>query len=91
MLIKVSKRIAIAVVGTLVTLIGILMLVGPGPGLVVFPAGLAILGTEFPWAQRLLKRLKEKAVSLISSIRHRTTNQSSHTAGAKEFEERGEV
>ena len=37
------------------------MLVLPGPGIVVIIAGLAILATEYVWAQRLLRIAKEKA------------------------------
>jgi uncharacterized protein (TIGR02611 family) len=40
-------------------LCGIIMLVTPGPGLVVIPIGLAILGLEFAWARRLLRRVRE--------------------------------
>ncbi|MGI8615914.1 MAG: PGPGW domain-containing protein, partial [Actinomycetota bacterium] len=42
-------------------LAGLAMLVLPGPGIVVILAGLAILGTEYVWAQRLLRIAKEKA------------------------------
>ena len=54
------KRIIIAVIGFTVLLIGIAMIVLPGPAVLVIPAGLAILATEFVWARRLLKRLKDK-------------------------------
>jgi len=54
------KRIFIAVIGSTVLLIGIAMIVLPGPAVLVIPAGLAILATEFVWARRLLKRLKDK-------------------------------
>lgn len=54
------KRIIIAVIGFTVLLIGIAMIVLPGPAVLVIPAGLAILATEFVWAGRLLKRLKDK-------------------------------
>ena len=54
------KRIVIAVIGFTVLLIGIAMIVLPGPAIVVIPSGLAILATEFVWARRLLKRVKDK-------------------------------
>lgn len=53
-----SRRVAVAISGTLVLLVGIFMIVGPGPAVVVIPAGLAILATEFEWARRLLERLR---------------------------------
>ena len=37
------------------------MIALPGPGLLVIPIGLAILATEFLWAQRLMKKFKETA------------------------------
>jgi hypothetical protein len=36
------------------------MILLPGPAIVVIPAGLAILATEFAWARRLLHRLRSK-------------------------------
>lgn len=36
------------------------MLVLPGPAVLVIPAGLAILATEFEWAHRWLEYAKEK-------------------------------
>jgi len=43
-----------------VLLAGIAMIVLPGPAILVIPLGLAILATEFIWARKLLKRLKDK-------------------------------
>ncbi len=56
---KTGRRIVIAVVGSSVLLIGIVMLVTPGPAFVVIPVGLAILAIEFVWARRWLKKLRE--------------------------------
>ena len=39
-------------------LLGIIMLVTPGPGLLGIAAGLAILGAEFAWARHWLKRVR---------------------------------
>jgi uncharacterized protein (TIGR02611 family) len=61
MLIKYARRAVIAVVGTTVVLIGIALLVLPGPALVVIPIGLAILATEFAWARRVLRIVRESA------------------------------
>lgn len=49
----------IAVVGVTVVLLGMVMIVTPGPALVVIPIGLAILAIEFTWARRWLSRLRE--------------------------------
>jgi len=54
------KRIIIGIVGFTVLLIGLAMIVLPGPAILVIPLGLAILATEFVWARRLLKKLKDR-------------------------------
>ena len=52
------RRSIVFLVGSTVLLIGVIMFVTPGPAFVVIPLGLAILGTEFLWARRLLLRVK---------------------------------
>jgi uncharacterized protein (TIGR02611 family) len=52
------RRAVVAVIGFTVLLIGIAMVVLPGPAVVVIPLGLAILATEFLWAKRLLERAR---------------------------------
>jgi tellurite resistance protein TerC len=52
------KRFIIALIGGTVMLVGIAMIVLPGPAVVVIPAGLAILATEFIWARRALRKTK---------------------------------
>ena len=56
-----GKRIAVFVVGSALVLAGVAMLVLPGPGLLVIIAGLAVLATEFVWAEYLLDQAKERA------------------------------
>ena len=56
--IKQVKRLIIAVIGFTVLLIGIAMIVLPGPAFIVIPIGVGILATEFVWARRLLKKTK---------------------------------
>lgn len=56
---KTARRIAILAVGSTVLLLGIIMLVTPGPGLIVIPIGLAILGIEFAWARIWLRKVRE--------------------------------
>lgn len=58
---KIVRKVVIAVIGVSVLLIGAAMVFLPGPAIIVIPAGLAILATEFGWARILLSRLKEKA------------------------------
>ncbi|MDJ0748847.1 MAG: PGPGW domain-containing protein [Woeseiaceae bacterium] len=56
---KAARRIVVGVVGATVLLLGIIMIVTPGPALVVIPVGLAILSIEFTWARAWLRRLRE--------------------------------
>ena len=55
------RRVAVLIIGGGVLLTGLVMLVTPGPGLVVILIGLATLASEFPWARRLLTRVREEA------------------------------
>ena len=56
---KTARRVVVAVVGTSVLLLGIVMLVTPGPAVVVIPVGLAILAIEFVWARQWLRKVRE--------------------------------
>ena len=66
---KTARRIAILAVGSTIVAIGIVMLVTPGPGLVVIPIGLAVLGIEFAWARLWLRKVRE-GISSASSRNH---------------------
>jgi tellurite resistance protein TerC len=56
--VKLARRIGIALAGGTVLLVGVVMIVLPGPAIVVIPIGLAILALEFSWAQRWLDRMR---------------------------------
>ena len=53
-----ARRLIVLVVGATILMAGLAMIVLPGPAVVVIPLGLAVLGTEFIWARRLLRRVK---------------------------------
>ena len=65
---KQAKRIVTIVIGFTIILLGAAMLFLPGPGVAIIIAGLAILGTEFVWAKRLLKRFGDSANSIKKSL-----------------------
>ena len=69
MILKTARRIVVAIIGGTVLLVGVAMIVLPGPAFIVIPSGLAILATEFVWARRLLQRLKEKAAAVTGAAR----------------------
>jgi hypothetical protein len=65
---RAARRIVVAVVGGTVVLIGVAMLVLPGPALVVIPVGLAILSIEFAWARHWLRKVKEAASQAAARV-----------------------
>jgi hypothetical protein len=64
-----TKRVVVLVIGCSVVLIGLVLLVLPGPAPLVVPIGLAILATEFVWARRLLRKAREQGAQLIETMR----------------------
>lgn len=54
----VIRKLIYSVVGVTVLLIGIVMIVTPGPAIIVIPFGLAILAGEYAWARRIMRRGK---------------------------------
>ena len=52
------RKLIIALLGGTVLLIGVALIVLPGPAFIVIPIGLAILATEFAWAGHVLARAK---------------------------------
>lgn len=56
---KAARRVAVGLIGGTVLLVGLALLVLPGPAVLVIPAGLAVLALEFAWARRWLDRVRE--------------------------------
>ena len=57
--IRAVRRIVVAVVGSTILLVGVALIVLPGPAFLVIPVGLAVLALEFEWARRALRRARE--------------------------------
>jgi uncharacterized protein (TIGR02611 family) len=55
-----TTKLVVTLVGSVVLAAGLIMMVTPGPGLVGIVAGLAILATEWDWADRWLKTARRK-------------------------------
>jgi tellurite resistance protein TerC len=72
---KTAKRLVIAVVGSSVLILGLIMLVTPGPALLVIPAGLGILAIEFVWARRWLKKMRVMISRRAAEMRAAGVNQ----------------
>jgi uncharacterized protein (TIGR02611 family) len=70
-----GKRIAVTIVGFVLLLAGIVMIVTPGPGILLIIAGLAVLATEYVWAERLLNVAKQKAAQAKDAITRRNRSR----------------
>ncbi len=55
-----ARRIAAILFGTTLILLGAIMLVIPGPGIPAILGGLVILSSEFLWARKLLRKVRER-------------------------------
>jgi len=66
---RIAKRVVIGVVGGTVLLLGVVMMVTPGPGIAGIIVGLGILGIEFAWARIWLKKLKTRAQETARQIK----------------------
>jgi len=66
-----ARKVIVAVIGATVLAFGIALIVLPGPAVIVIPLGLAILATEFLWARRLLRRVKQGVASVFRGRRDR--------------------
>jgi uncharacterized protein (TIGR02611 family) len=69
------KRVLVGVVGGLVTLLGVVALIAPGPGWLIIFTGLGILATEFAWAARALTKARVIASRAASSARIKKEHQ----------------
>lgn len=52
----VVRKVVYSVIGLTLLLLGIAMVVLPGPAIIFIPLGLAILASEYAWARRIMRR-----------------------------------
>lgn len=57
---RIAWRVGVTIVGVAVIAGGIVLLPLPGPGWLIIFAGLGILATEYAWAARLLRWVREQ-------------------------------
>ncbi len=77
-----AKRLIFVVTGFTVLLVGLALLVLPGPALVVIPIGLYLLAKEYQWARQLLTKFKEsgeKAIRLWGGSNNKKTDKEKDT------------
>ena len=60
-----------AIGGGTCVLVGLVLLVLPGPGIPLLIIGLLILATEFVWAESLLARVKRHSTAVTSRVSDR--------------------
>jgi uncharacterized protein (TIGR02611 family) len=60
---RLLRRIAVTAVGTVILVAGVVLLVAPGPGLVVIAVALAVFAIEYEWARRRLAIVRDRARS----------------------------
>ena len=63
------RKVIVAVIGGTVLLIGVAMVILPGPAVLVIPIGLGILASEFAWARHAVQRAR----AMIAKARGRKT------------------
>jgi len=61
-------RVFLIIAGFTLLLAGGVMLVTPGPGMVVIFLGLGLLAAEFVWARRLMERIKHEGGRLKDAV-----------------------
>jgi hypothetical protein len=66
-----ARRIVVAMIGGTILLIGIAMVILPGPAIIVVPLGLGVLGFEFAFARRWLRKLRATATDVVNRVRGR--------------------
>jgi hypothetical protein len=54
------SKLIILITGGIFLLIGLIMLITPGPGIIFIAMGLGILGLKFPGAKKIVQKLNSK-------------------------------
>jgi uncharacterized protein (TIGR02611 family) len=62
------RRVFLIIAGFTLLLAGGVMLVTPGPGMLVIFLGLGLLAAEFVWARRLMERVKHEGGRLKDAV-----------------------
>ncbi|MCI5073243.1 PGPGW domain-containing protein [bacterium] len=71
LLFKHLKKLLIFIVGLTIIIIGIALLVLPGPGIVTIAVGLGVLSLEFVWAKRLFEKAKTYSKDQFEQIQNK--------------------
>lgn len=63
------RWVGVAAVGGTLIAVGVVLLVLPGPGLVLIALGVAVLASEFAWAEATLRRMKDAGSAAVDKAR----------------------
>ncbi len=77
-----GKRIAVTVAGVVLLAAGLAMMLLPGPGVLFILAGLAVLATEYVWAERMLNLAKRKAEQAKNKVLGRKSEPPAENLGS---------
>ncbi len=55
-----ARKKVVLLLGSSILIVGLALIVLPGPAIVLIPIGLSILALEFAWARAWLQRIKQK-------------------------------
>jgi len=67
--IETGKKIVLSVFGVTLLIVGVALLVLPGPGILVIFIGLVVLAGEYVWAKKFLKKFREESGKIRKKIR----------------------
>jgi uncharacterized protein (TIGR02611 family) len=62
------RRIFLVIAGFTMLVAGVVMLVTPGPGMLVIFLGLGLLAAEFVWARRLMDKIRREGGRLKDAV-----------------------
>lgn len=75
------RWLGVAAVGGTLIVVGVILLVLPGPGLVLIALGVAVLATEFAWAESILTRMKRTGSAAADGARRAITKRRTPPTG----------
>ena len=67
---RLLRRLAVGVSGSAIVVVGLILVPLPGPGWAIALAGVALLGTEFSWAERLVREVQRRLAPAAELLRH---------------------
>jgi hypothetical protein len=67
----------VAAVGGTLVVVGLVLMVLPGPGIPLLILGLVVLATEFVWAERTVNLVRRQSQSAVSTVTKRFTRKGS--------------